>query len=139
MPGMNSNQWAFADATRAFAGPRPNERQRTTRSVQMRMRHWLASVIGAAALGLLVIPAQAAPVGALTGNGPAAQEAGASEAVQVRHRCYRHRGHWHCKKHRYRGARVYGYGYGPYYGSGFYSPGINLYIGPRHRNHRRHW
>ena len=100
----------------------------------MRLRHWLVSAIGAAALGLLVVPAQAAPVGALTGNGPAAQEAGTSEAEQIRHRCYRHRGHWHCPRHR--GARVYGYyGYAPYY-----SPGIALYIGPRHRHrHHRHW
>ena len=98
----------------------------------MGMRHWLLSAIGAAALGLLAVPAQATPVGALTGNGPAAQEAGASGAEQVRHRCYRHRGHWHCPRHR---SRAYGgyYGYAP-----FYSPGINLYIGPKYRHHRHH-
>jgi hypothetical protein len=92
----------------------------------MRLSHWMVSTIGAAALGFLVMPAQAAPVGALTGNGAAAQQEGASAAEQVRHRCYRRFGEWICPRHRY--YRHYGYG-----------PGINLYFGGRRHHHHRHW
>ena len=93
----------------------------------MRMSNWAVSAIGALALGLLAMPVQAAPVGALTGNAAAAQEEGASAAEQVRHRCYRRYGEWHCPRHRH--YQHYGYG-----------PGINLYFGGRrHHHHRRHW
>lgn len=97
----------------------------------MRLSNWLLSAVGAVALGALAMPAQAAPVGALTGNAAAAQEQGASMAEQVRHRCYRRFGEWVCPRHRY--YRHYGYG-----------PGINLYFGKRrhhhrHHKHRRHW
>ena len=95
----------------------------------MKTSYWLASAIGAAALGLLAMPVQAAPAGALTGNAVAAQEQGASTAEQVRHRCYRRFGEWVCPSHRY--YRHYGYG-----------PGINLYFGGRrhhHHHHRRNW
>jgi hypothetical protein len=73
---------------------------------------------------MLVAPAQAAPVGGSAQNlsevtGPNA------DIVQVRHRCYRHRGHWHCPRH----GRYYRY----YDGPGFY-----FNFGPR-RHHHRHY
>jgi hypothetical protein len=93
----------------------------------MKTSHWFASAIGAAALGFLAMPVQAAPAGALTGNAAAAQEAGTSTAEQVRHRCYRRYGEWICPRHHY--YRSYGYG-----------PGVSLYFGGRrHHYHRRHW
>ena len=92
----------------------------------MRLSHWLGSAIGALALGFLVMPAQAAPAGALTGNAAAAQEQGASMAEQARHRCYRRYGDWICPGHRH--YRYYGYG-----------PGFSFYFGPRRHHHHRHW
>ena len=91
----------------------------------MKTSHWFASAIGAAALGFLAMPVQAAPAGALTGNAVAAQVEAASTAEQVRHRCYRRYGEWICPRHHY---RSYGYG-----------PGVSLYFGGRRHHHRRHW
>jgi hypothetical protein len=97
------------------------------RSAWMKTSHWFASAIGAAALGFLAMPVQAAPAGALTGNAAAAQVEGASTPEQVRHRCYRRYGEWICPRHHY--YRSYGYG-----------PGVSLYFGGRrHHHHRRHW
>ena len=83
---------------------------------------FLASVVAAFAFGLAG-SAQAAPV-----SGVADLKIGSSENAgveQVRHRCYRHRGHWHCPRHHH------------YYG---YRPGFHLHIGPRrhHHHYRRH-
>lgn len=100
----------------------------------MRMSSWLASAVGAAALAFVVMPAQAAPSTAATGN-TVAQGVAAPEVDQVRHRCYRHRGHWHCPRHRHYRS----YGYSPYYYGG--GPSFGLYIGPGyghgHRHHHR--
>lgn len=93
----------------------------------MKRANWLASAIAVLVLGLLA-PAQAAPASGTAGS---LHEAASENAgvTQVRHRCYWHRGHWHCPRHRY---------YHHYYGPEFY---FNL--GPRrhhHRHHhRRHW
>jgi hypothetical protein len=87
---------------------------------------YLSSLFAASAvlvLGLLA-PAQAAPASGTAGNLKAV--AGDSAAIeQVRHRCYRHRGHWHCPSHGY-------YPY-DYYGPGFY------FESGRHHHHHRHW
>jgi hypothetical protein len=97
----------------------------------MRCASSFTAALATTVLGLLAVPAQAAPATGLAGDlKPIAGESALVE--QVRHRCYRHRGHWHCPRHRYR----------PYY----YGPGFSFYFGPRwrhHRNwrhhHRRHW
>ena len=91
------------------------------------------SIAGLLAIGLLSAPVSAAP-GNLKG---ADVEAGTTAAEQVHRRCWRHRGHWHCRGHR--AYRSYGYDPG-YYG---YRPGVSLYFGGhrhRHWGHRhRHW
>jgi hypothetical protein len=91
------------------------------------------SIAGVLSVGLLYAPVSAAP-GNLKG---ADVEAGTTAAEQVHRRCWRHRGHWHCRG--YRAYRSYGY-YPGYYG---YRPGFSLYFGGhrhRHWGHRhRHW
>ena len=62
--------------------------------------------------GLFAAPASAAPIG-MTGAGVTTD---ASAVEQVARRCYRHRGHWHCRE-------VYGY-----------RPGVDIRIGRGHRH-----
>jgi hypothetical protein len=92
----------------------------------MKTSVWLSSAIGAAALGVLTLPVQAAPVGSLTGNAVAARDVGAN-TDQVHYRCWWHHGHRHCRYARY---GYYGYGYGP---------SVGIYVGPRWRHHHRRW
>jgi hypothetical protein len=83
-------------------------------------------VIAALGFAVLAAPLQAAPVGGNAGDFKAAADGG-RQIEQVRHRCYRHRGHWHCPRHGYRH---------------YYRPGIYFNFGPRrhhHHHHRRHW
>ena len=92
----------------------------------MRSASSLASAMAILVLVLLA-PVQAAPVG---GRAQTLSEVTGANAdiVQVRHRCYRHRGHWHCPRHGH---------YQHYYGPGFYFD-----FGPRRHyrhHHRRHW
>jgi hypothetical protein len=97
----------------------------------MRCASRLVTALAASVLGFLAVPAQAAPATGIAGDlKPIAGEG--ADVEQVRHRCYRHRGHWHCPRHRYH--RYY------------YGPGLNFHFGPRrhhhHRrphHHRRHW
>lgn len=78
-------------------------------------KHLIAPAAFAAA-ALLITPASAMPAtGALAGLKSTAAESNGVE--DVRHRCYRHRGHWHCPRHH---RRYYNYGY---------YPGFSLYIG----------
>ena len=93
----------------------------------MKKASLLAGTIAALGLVLLAAPGQAAPAGGLAGDLKSA--AGDSTQVeQVNHRCYRHRGHWHCPPHRH---------YRPYY----YGPGVYFNVGPRRHHHygHRHW
>jgi hypothetical protein len=85
----------------------------------------------ASAVAVLVLvhvaPAQAAPIGSPAGNIEVTGEN--ADIIKVRHRCYWHRGHLHCPRHRH--YRQYYYGPGFYFGSG-----------PRRHyrhHHRRHW
>ena len=75
-----------------------------------RLSTWLSSAALLLGAGLLASPASAAPAGGLTGL----QVQHTSDVAQVHYRggrrCWRHRGHWHCR----RGLRRYGY-YAPYY------------------------
>ena len=92
----------------------------------MRFASSLASAMAILVLVLLA-PAQAAPVGGAAQNLSEVTGENA-DVVKARHRCYWHRGHWHCPRHGY-----YRYNYGP----GFY-----FNFGPRrhhHRHYRRHW
>jgi hypothetical protein len=95
----------------------------------MRQASFLAGTTIVLGLTLLAAPGQAAAAGGLAG-GLAAAAGESTQVEQVRHRCYRHRGHWHCPSHRH---------YRRYYG-----PGIYFNFGPRHHHHghrhyRRHW
>ena len=88
----------------------------------MRFKLWLPPAIGALIVGVAVGPANAAPMNGMTGGKATATDI--SQTEQVRHRCYRHRGHWHCPRH------------GHYYRDD--SPSIRLYLGDGHRRHHRH-
>jgi hypothetical protein len=97
------------------------------------MRHmsWVAGAIAALGLTCVAASAQAAPTGGLAGDLKSAAGDG-TQIEQVRHRCYRHRGHWHCPSHRY---------YRGYDGPGIY---FNFgsgrhYHGHRHRHYRHRY
>ena len=99
----------------------------------MKRKTWLISAMGALALGLLMVPAQAAPVSGVTGGLKIA--AGENAGVEkVHRRGYRHR-HYK-KRHRYHGYHSYRryrhHGYRSYRRG----PGIHFYFG--HRRHRHH-
>jgi hypothetical protein len=98
----------------------------------MRAMHWIVGAAGALALGLFAASAEAAPAGHATGLKAAAGETTAVE--QVRRRCWRHRGHWHCRRYSRRYYPRYVYG-SPYYGRSYYY-GAPYYYGRRHRHHR---
>jgi hypothetical protein len=94
------------------------------------MRHasFLAGAIAALGLTFLAAPAQAGPAGGIVGGLNTTVREG-TQIEQVRHRCYRHRGHWHCPRHQY---------YRPY------GPGIYFNFGSRRHDHgynrrHRHW
>jgi hypothetical protein len=85
----------------------------------------------ALAFGLFMTPANAAP---LTGaaDGFKAETADATALEKVSRRCWRHRGHLHCR----RVGRYYDDSYG--YSTYGYGPSIGLYFGGGHRGHRGH-
>jgi hypothetical protein len=89
----------------------------------MRCASSLVTALIASVLGLLAVPAQAAPATGIARD--LEPIAGEGVVEQVRHGCYWHRGHWHCRRHYY-GPRDY------YYGRRHYH---------RHwrHHHRRHW
>lgn len=92
-----------------------------------RTKFGLAIVAGLLAVGVAA-PVSAAPIGPSPG---AALQSSASTVEKVHLRRYRHchgpRGDRWC----HGGSYGYGSGYGGYYP--YYSPGINLYFGPRYR------
>ncbi len=102
----------------------------------------LSKYLSAAALavgaGLLCAPASAAPGGNLTGL----QVPHASNVEQVARRCWRHRGHWHCR----RSFRRYGYAYQhydpyPYYYEPYYygyGPSLGFSFGGGRHFHGGH-
>src|SRR5687767_13455838 len=65
----------------------------------MRRASLLASAVAVLVLVLLA-PAQAAPIGGAAGNLSEITGENA-DIIKVRHRCYWHRGHWHCPRHRH--------------------------------------
>jgi hypothetical protein len=85
----------------------------------MKLKSWLAGLAGAATLGLVTLPAEAAPSGGMnTLQGAAGQTADVQPA------------HYYGRRH-YRPYYRYGY---RHYG---YRPGFRFHYGPRY--HRRHW
>jgi hypothetical protein len=99
----------------------------------MKRLHWLSAAAGAVALGLFSTAAGAAPLGnAAGGLTTATGENSLAQEVRYGRRCWRHRGHWHCR----RGVRHYGYA--PYYDSYGYGPSVGLYFGGHRHGHRHH-
>jgi hypothetical protein len=83
----------------------------------MMLRTSLSLSAAALSLGLFAAPVSAAPTGVTGAN----VSADASAVEQIARRCYRHRGHLHCRE-------VYGY-----------RPGVDIRIGRGHRHpHHRH-
>ena len=83
-----------------------------------------------AALGLafsfLAAPASSAPTANL--NGVQTARSAAEPVHYYGRRCWRHPGHYHCRRY------VRPYAYGPYYRP-YYAPGFGFYFGGGHR----HW
>lgn len=100
----------------------------------MRLRNRLAAVAGGLMLSIAATCANAAAPNAAGALNELARDTGAVE--QVRHGCYRHRGHWHCPRHHRRHHHHHGYyGYAPgFYG---YGPSFRFNFG-RHRHHHGH-
>ena len=91
---------------------------------------WLGSAALLCSMGLFAAPASAAPVGNVSGL--QTQDTFNVDKVDYGRRCWRHRGHLHCRRY----ARYYDYDYGyPYYGGYGYGPSIGLYFG----GGGRHW
>ncbi len=107
----------------------------------MTLKYWLGGVVGAMALGMLSLSAQAASLGSAA-EGVRANAAENSMVQEARwyRRCWWHRGHRHCRRvwRRWGGypyhQRHYGYGYG---GPAIYGPGFSFYFGPR--RHYGYW
>jgi hypothetical protein len=87
----------------------------------MTLKSWLAGLAGAVTLGLVTLPAEAAPSGSMS-----ALQGAATQTTDVQQT------HWYGRRYGYR------YGYGPRYRYRYdYRPGFRYYYGPRY--HRRHW
>jgi len=101
----------------------------------MTIKHWLMAAAGVIAIGFVATSAGAAPVGGVAGDLKAAVgETSAVEQVHWRRRCWKHRGHWHCRRRHVEYYPYYYGGYAPYYYGG---PVLTLRLGG-HRHHRRH-
>jgi hypothetical protein len=110
----------------------------------MKATLWILGGTATIALCFAATPTHAAPsIGAISGFAPTAQEDLVVRDVHWRRRCWRHRGHWHCRRYVRRWYPDYYYGgYYPrrhYYrhrpGFAIYGPGFGLYVGPRHRRY----
>lgn len=91
---------------------------------------YLSVAVLALGAGLLCAPASAAPVGNLTGL----QAPSTSNVEKVARRCWRYRGHWHCRRRLRRYGYVYPYYYEPYYYDPYpyyygYGPSIGFSFG----------
>jgi hypothetical protein len=105
----------------------------------MRKMLLLCVVASAAAVVGAATPVASAPLNALPRVDAVERQ---SDVQKVYRRCWRHRGHWHCRRYGWHRRPYYNYGgyplyrrhhYGPRFG--VWGPGFGLYIGPRHR----HW
>ena len=101
----------------------------------MRTKFWLSAIAGIMALGLTAMPSEAAPLNGATGSlNIAATETSQVQKAHYGRRCWRHRGHVHCRR-RVAYYPYYHGGYSPYY----YGPSFALSFGGfRHHHHRRY-
>ena len=124
----------------------------------MTWTRWLLGAGAALALGAAALPAQAAPAGSLTTSAlpaSAGENGGIVEKAHVGRRCWRHYGHWHCRRascprrlyysdyayypRRHYYGPAYYYGYPRYYryrhrpAVALYGPGFGFSFGPRYR------
>ena len=106
-----------------------------------RLTKWFSATTLLLGAGLLASPASAGPAGSLIGL--EVQPSSNVDQVHYRgRRCWRHRGHWHCR----RGLRRYGYYAQPYYYEPYpyyygYGPTIGFSFGGGRHFHgggRRH-
>lgn len=100
----------------------------------MRRMQLLGAATGALLLGTFASAAQAAPLGnAAGGLQTATGENALAQDVRWGRRCWRHRGHVHCRRGHWH------YGYGDYYRGYGYGPSIGPHFGGhRHGHHRGH-
>ena len=100
----------------------------------MKVVRWVGGAALAATLGMFSASAQAAPLGSpAEGLRETANQNAVTQDVHYGRRCWRHRGHLHCR----RGVRHYGYA--PYYYGGYgYGPSVGLYFGGHRHGHRHH-
>jgi hypothetical protein len=91
------------------------------------LRHVIRAAAATAAIGTCAIPAQAAPIGDLTGELKASAETGVQQAAF--RRCWYYHGARHCRWYEsyYDDGYPY-YGYEPYY----YGPSIGFSFGGGH-------
>ena len=103
----------------------------------MTIRNWLIAAAAVVAVSFMAMPGEAAPLSGATGHmGAAIADISDVKNVHWRRRCWWHYGHWHCRRPHANYYRPYPY----YYGSPYlYGPSFGIFIGPRHRYHRRHW
>jgi hypothetical protein len=103
----------------------------------MAFKHWLLGAAGALALSALSVSAQAAPLGVGSEDlkAVAEQNTVVQDVVWVR-RCWRHRGHRHCRMVWL--DRPYYYDAYPYGGYYSYGPSFGFSFGGGHRHHHHH-
>lgn len=116
----------------------------------MKTAYWLSAAVAIAALGFMATSAPAASLNGIGSLKTAASETSDVRNVHWRRGCWRHRGHWHCRRYArhwypryYYGGDPYYYGGYPYYYRryhhgprfGIWGPGFGFHIGPR----RHYW
>jgi hypothetical protein len=104
----------------------------------MKIRHYLLGATAAIGLAVAAASAEAAPTVATAGDlTSAVREASNVDQVYWSRRCWRHRGHLHCRRH------WVDYGYAPSYYDPYpyyYRPSFGFFIGGhRHHHHHRRW
>jgi hypothetical protein len=99
----------------------------------MKIRQCLFGAAIAVGLGFAAASAQAAPaVGSAGDLTSAVRESSNVDQVYWSRRCWRHRGHLHCRR------SWVDYGYEPYYDEPYYyRPALGFFFGG-HRHHRHH-
>jgi hypothetical protein len=111
---------------------------------QMNIRQVLLGAAAALGVAMAAASAQAAPAVATNGDlTSAVRETSNVDHVYWGRRCWRHRGHLHCRRHWVDYDGYAPYYYDPYY----YRPSFGFFFGGHrhhrhhrhHHHHRRHW
>jgi hypothetical protein len=97
----------------------------------MKLRESLFAAVGALIVSAFAVPANAAPIAGGVQSLPEGMQAGIDK-VHYGRGCWRHRGHWHCRRtvRRY----YHSYGYAPY----AYGPSFGFYFGGGRHGHWGH-